>query len=250
MRTILWITGASSGIGAALAATRPDPDATTFDLSRSGGNDDTIHVAVDLSTEEGWRVAADHFVEQLSAGDVERAVLVHNAGTLDPMGFAGRVDHDAYVRNVVLNSAAPQVLGNAFLTALQAHPAGSAAIAILSSGAASKPYEGWSSYCAGKAAVDHWVRTVGAEQERAETPAKVVAVAPGVVATPMQAQIRQQDPADFPARDKFVGLHEREELVDPEDAARGIWSVLARDDIATGAVVDLRTLEPPADRAG
>ena len=32
-------------------------------------------------------------------------------------------------------------------------------------GAAGNVYEGWTSYGAGKAAVDQWVRTAGAEQE-------------------------------------------------------------------------------------
>ena len=243
--TFVWISGASGGIGAALAAANPFDGAITFDLSRSGGSPHATHVPADLSDPAAWEAVAAHFADTLRGVEVDRAVFVHNAGTLDPMGFSGTVDQAAYTRNVMLNSASPQVLGNAFLTALSgAASVKDAAIAITSSGAASKPYEGWSSYCGGKAAVDHWVRTVGAEQARADNPVKVVAVAPGVVATDMQAFIRDTDEADFPAKEKFVGLHERGELVDPDDAAKGFWSVITRDDIPTGAVVDLRKLDP------
>ena len=241
--TLVWITGASGGIGAALADTVPFTDARTFDISRSGGSPHAEHVPADLADPAAWPVVAAHLEEVLAGFGGTRAVFVHNAGTLDPMGFVGQVDSAAYTRNVLLNAAAPQVLGQAFLAALRAAPSVTeAALLLLSSGAATKPYEGWSSYCGGKAAVDHWVRTVGAEQARGERPVKVVAVAPGVVGTGMQEYIRDQDEAAFPARQKFVDLFEQGGLVEPSDAARGIWSLLDRDDIPTGSVVDLRKL--------
>lgn len=239
-RAVVWITGASSGIGAALASTVPFEDADVFDVSRSGGGPGTTHVPADLSDTGGWRAVRDHLTTTLDAFAGELAVFVHNAGTLEPMGIVGTVDQGAYERQVLLNAAAPQVLGNAFLTAVRGRGL-DAHLLMLSSGAASKPYEGWSAYCAGKAAVDHWVRTVGAEQHRTGGGCRVVAVAPGVVETPMQARIRSTDEADFPARDKFVELHERGELRDPVDAARGIWSLLGRE-LDNGAVVDLRSL--------
>jgi benzil reductase ((S)-benzoin forming) len=68
-----------------------------------------------------------------------------------------------------------------------------------------------------------------------------VAVAPGVVATPMQEQIREMSEEAFPAVEKFRGLHRDGALVDPHDAARGLWSLLDRD-LENGAVVDLRKL--------
>lgn len=242
---LVWISGASGGIGAALAASVPFEGAHTFDLSRSGGAPGTEHVPADLSDPAAWAAVAAHFDAVLGDTEAETAVFVHNAGTLDPMGFAGRVDQAAYTRNVLLNSAAPQVLGNAFLAAVGRAPSvTSASLVLLSSGAASKPYEGWSSYCGAKAGVDHWVRTVGAEQASTDNPVKVVAVAPGVVGTGMQEYIRAQDEAVFPAKEKFVGLYERGELVDPADAATGIWSVVQREDIETGAVIDLRKLSP------
>lgn len=236
---LVWISGASRGIGAALAASVPFTDAHTYDLSRSGGSPHAEHVPADLADPSAWQAVEAHFRAVLGGFEGDRAIFVHNAGTLHPMGFAGRVNSAAYATNVLLNSAAPQVLGHAFLAAVGERGV-PADLVLLTSGAASSVYEGWSSYCAGKAAVDHWVRNVGAEQARLEVGARVLALAPGVVATAMQEQIRATDPEDFPAVDKFIGLHERGELRDPADAARDIWEVVGDHTVTTGTVLDLR----------
>jgi len=244
MTSLVWISGASSGIGAALAATVPWRDATVVDISRSGGTPGTEHLPADLADPDAWSLVEAHFLARLARADAGRAVFVHNAGTLDPMGPAGAVDSRAYAANVLLNAAAPQVLGHAFLRAVADFP-GEAQLYLLTSGAATKPYPGWSSYCGAKAGVDHWVRTVGEEQRAraaAGLPAcRVVAVAPGVVATPMQEQVRATDPSLFPAVTRFRSLHDAGELRDPADAARQLWSLADRD-LDHGAVVDLRTL--------
>ena len=110
---------------------------------------------------------------------------------------------------------------------------------MISSGAATGAYPGWSGYCAGKAAVDQWVRTAGLEQARAKNGCKILAVAPGVVETAMQQEIRATPAADFPDVAKFVALHEGGELRRPEAVAPEIWALLGRD-LENGAVVDLR----------
>lgn len=238
-RTLVWISGASGGIGRALFETLPWNDARVIDISRSGA-DGLEHVAADLSSPSGWQAAAESFAKELDGFDGERAVFVHCAATLEPIGFAGEVDGAGYADQVVLNSAAPQALGDAFVREVAVRDLESHLV-MLTSGAATSVYPGWSAYCAGKAAVEHWVRTVGAERARRGDRCRVIAVAPGTVATPMQEKIRETDPHDFPDIDKFVGKYERGELRDPQDAARGIWEVLGRD-LDNGAVVDLRDL--------
>lgn len=237
--TLVWISGASGGIGRALVDMLPWDDARVIDISRSGA-EGLEHVPADLSSRSGWQAAAESFAKELDGFDGERAVFVHCAATLQPIGFAGEVDDAAYTDQVVLNSAAPQALGDAFVRAV----AGSdveAHLVMLTSGAATSVYPGWSAYCAGKAAVEHWVRTVGAERAQRGDHCRVIAVAPGTVATSMQERIRETDREDFPNVDKFIKKYEQGELRDPRDAARGIWEVLGRD-LDNGAVVDLRDL--------
>jgi benzil reductase ((S)-benzoin forming) len=169
-------------------------------------------------------------------------VCFHNAGTLDPIGFAGEVDAAAYAHNVLLNSAAPQILGDAFLRAAN-RSAVRGTWVVISSGAAHKVYEGWSSYCAGKAAVEHWVRTAGAEQAR-RGGCRVLSVRPGVIDTAMQDRIRATDARDFPEVARFVERHRSGGLRSAADVARDLWALLERGP-KNGSVLGDTDLRPP-----
>ncbi len=148
------------------------------------------------------------------------------------------MDAAAYRTNVLLNSAAPQVLGDAFLRAA-GRTAARCDLAMIGSGAAVNPYAGWSSYGAAKAAAAQWVRTAGLEQEQRGSGNRVVWIAPGVVATDMQAEIRSMDVDRFPKVARFRDLLEDGSLSTPDEAADAIWAVLdGRFD--NGAVLDVR----------
>jgi NAD(P)-dependent dehydrogenase (short-subunit alcohol dehydrogenase family) len=218
----------------------PFDEARTIDISRSGGAG-CEHFAADLADPADWLRVAELFDREIRDFGGERVIFVHCAGTLEPMGYAGEVDAGEYTRNVLLNSAAPQVLGDAFLRAVGGGST-NAWLIFISSGAAHNVYEGWTSYGAGKAAVDQWVRTAGAEQERRGGRCRVLSVAPGVVATGMQAQIRAMPTSAFPDVDKFVALHEAGELREPVVVARELWDLIGHGH-PNGAVLDLRDPE-------
>lgn len=236
---LVWISGASSGIGAALAATVPWPESRVIDISR-GGAPGLEHLAADLADPSSWDAVAASFTREMADFRGERAVFVHAAGTLDPIGFAAEVDAAAYRHNVVLNSAAPQVLGQAFLAAASGRH-GRRHLVLLTSGAAKSLYPGWSSYGASKAAVDQWVRTVGAEQD-VRGGVHVMAVAPGTVDTAMQRRIREAPEESFPQRQRFVDLYRSGGLTDPVEVAARVWGLLDTG-IDNGAVLDLRNLD-------
>lgn len=240
---LIWISGASSGIGQALTRTVPWSSSRVIGINRTPA-DGTEHLEADLSDPASWPAVGESFRRELAGFGGERVVFVHAAGTLDPMGFAADADPERYSRNVVLNSASAQALGQMFVAA--ARDVGCRRhLVMLSSGAARSLYPGWSSYGAAKAAVDQWVRIVGAEQSL-RGGVEVVSIAPGTVDTPMQAVLRQTPEHDFPSRQKFVDLHAAGKLTDPEDVALDIWGLLdgALDSGAldNGAVVDLRDL--------
>jgi benzil reductase ((S)-benzoin forming) len=238
MDTLVIVTGGSAGLGRALLAAAP-PDADRLDISRSGTDlPDVHHLAADLADPASWSVVGERLATLVTRRAWQRITLLHSAGTLEPIGFAGEVDAAAYTRNVLLNSAAGQVLGHRFLAAVRDLDA-RRQLVLISSGAARSAYPGWSAYGAGKAATDQWVRAVGAEQaERGG--ALVLSVAPGVVATGMQELIRDTDPRDFPEVDRFHDLHARGQLVEPDVAADALWALLDDPGVTTGEVVDLR----------
>jgi len=235
---LVFITGASSGIGLALARGVPFAGARVLDISRRGAPG-VEHFAADLSDPTSWPEVAALFEREIKGFAGERVVLVHSAGTIDPIGFAGEVDAESYARQVLLNSAAPQVLGDAFLRAA-AGTESPCTLLFIGSGAASSVYEGWSAYGAGKAAVDQWVRNVGAEQKRRGGRCRVLSVAPGVIETAMQEQIRAMTEDAFPAVERFRELHRAGALRDPDATARDLWNLVTGDTFPNGAVIDLR----------
>lgn len=240
MTTLIWITGASSGLGAALARTCPFPDAHIIDISRSGGTPGTEHLPADLADPAAWSAVGAHLHAVLGNFDGRRAAFIHCAGTLSPIGFAGEVDSTAYRNQILLDAAAPLVLGHDFLSALrQARSVEEADLVLISSGAAATVYPGWSGYGAAKAAVDQWARIAGEEQAIRQTPCRVWAVAPGVLDTGMQGLIRDSDPENFPMIDKFRSLHRDSGLTDPDAAAATLWSRLQAG-VSSGDVTDLR----------
>ena len=234
---LVFVSGASSGIGLALARAVPWPDARVVDVSRRGAPG-LEHFRADLTDPSSWRAVAELFAREIKGFSGDDVVFVHSAGTLTPIGFAGEVEPTAYAQQVLLNSAAPQVLGDAFLRAARETRA-RCTLLVISSGAARNVYEGWSAYCAGKAAVDQWVRTVGAEQRRRGGRVRVVAVAPGVVESAMQQEIRATSERDFPEAPRFRALHRDGELRDASEVATELWALI-RGDVESGAVIDLR----------
>ena len=128
--TVVWISGASSGIGAALAASVPYPDARVIGMNRRRGAHGE-HLGADLSNPAAWPDVAAHFTDVLGRGDVASAVFLHFAGVAPPVGPVAGADAGEYTAAVLLNAASGQVLGQAFLQACRRTSTESDARAVL-----------------------------------------------------------------------------------------------------------------------
>lgn len=241
------ITGASSGIGAQLAAQAAEAGHAVATVSRRPGPGD--HLAADLSDPAAWNVVSEWMDVLIASQPWERVVFIHNAGSLDPAGFAGEVDSDAYVRNIMLNSASPQVLGDRFIAAVERSGV-QAQFQLISSGAGKRPFLGWSSYCAGKAAGDMWVRSAGIERTERGSKVLLTSVGPGIVDTDMQAHIRSQNGTSFPMVEQFQEFHAEGKLASPADVAKTLLALAACNEgdsigdviIENGIVTDVASL--------
>jgi len=251
---LVIVTGGSRGIGAALLRQWPAEGpvrrmvvargAPTEDVlpPQAGDHPDVVVERLDLADPATWEVLAQRLHEQLSDQRWDRIAFVHAAATLTPIGFVGDVDGAAYAIAAILDAAAPMAVGEAFMRALAStdHAGADVVLVQISSGAATKAMPGWSAYCAGKAAVDQWVRVVGAEATQRGTGVRVLAIAPGVVATAMQDEIRDASPADFPGVDRFIDLHATDQLADADEVARKLWALALDPATPTGSVLDIR----------
>lgn len=236
MNRLVFVTGASAGIGAGIVRAARGAGASVASVSRREGPG--IFHSADLSDPTSWSTVVDWMEQTVASSAADWIGFAHCAATLAPIGPAADVDLEAYARNVLLNSAAPQVLGAGFLGFMKRRNLGGSLLHI-SSGAATTAYPGWTSYGAAKAAVAQWTRTAGLESTGH---VKVMCVAPGVVATAMQALIRSTAPERFPKVERFRDLRDEGKLADPDDVGARLWDVMCADHIESGAVLDLRNL--------
>jgi benzil reductase ((S)-benzoin forming) len=228
---VVWISGASSGIGAALAASVPHPDARLIGIGRrapAAGE----HLAADLSDPAAWPQVASHFADVLASGDVGSAVFVHMSGVGEPAGPVVDGDLGAYTAAVLLNSASGQVLGKAFLEACRSAGA-RPTLVLCSSPAAAAPAYGASHYGAGKSALQYWASAVATEVDGW---GKVFSVVPFAVDTPMVRATIALPAGAMPIADKLRAAAQRGELATAEATASQIWS-LVLDDTTLGSAV-------------
>ena len=178
------ITGASKGIGAATARVLAGLGARVVLAARSGDAltalaEETGGIAVPCDVSDFAQVQA--LIEQ--AGDVD--VLVNNAGLIDPIARIADSDPAAWGQVVDVNVKGVYHGLRAVLPGMIAR--GSGTVINISSGAATSALEGWSHYCATKAAVLSLNRV--ADKEVHSTGVRVMGLSPGTVATDMQREI-------------------------------------------------------------
>jgi benzil reductase ((S)-benzoin forming) len=172
-------------------------------------------------------------------GGAHLALLINNAGTVQPIGPCSTQQPADVGRAIILNVAAPLMLTSAFATASADVP--DRRVAHVSSGAARNAYAGWSVYCATKAALDHHARGVALDAEHAM---RIGSIAPGVVDTDMQAEIRNVDQAHFPSRERFVEMKRGGQLATAEQVAATFVDYLLSEGYGQTPIVDLRSLPP------
>jgi short-subunit dehydrogenase len=226
--SVVWITGATSGIGEALAQQCPWPDTKIFSVSRREHPDlETVHL--ELSDPNTWAGVGRHLTEVLATFRGRRALFVHNA--LYPLGhrFVGEGDDDFAMPEITANVASPLVLGDMFIRAAQ--PAVDAGVDVglvqMSSASARLPYPGMAVYCAAKASMEQWVRSVREERALRGRGPWIVAVRPGFVDTPSNRRAAQLPLDQHPAVPGIVeAVRTGEHMLSAEECATAIWGAL------------------------
>ena len=97
-------------------------------------------------------------------------------------------------------------------------------------------------YCATKAGLDHFTRCLALDEALQPHPASVVSLAPGVIDTDMQTELRSAKGAGFPDQAVFQQMKQSGALSSPEDAAQRVLNYLNRPDFGSQPVADVRDI--------
>jgi len=134
---------------------------------------------------------------------------------------------------------APLLLAGCSLRATRDWP-GQRRVLNISSGLGRRGMAGQAVYCALKAGLDNASRAMALDEAQRPNGARVVSLAPGVIDTDMQVQLRTASPEGFPDQHVFVGMKTGGQLVSPADAAARVLAFLAREDYGSNPVADIR----------
>jgi NAD(P)-dependent dehydrogenase (short-subunit alcohol dehydrogenase family) len=188
------VTGASRGIGAAAAEAMAAEGAALLLLARSSDGITTLATRLRKTGAQAEAMTCDvsEFTQVQAA--VARAheafgridALINNAGVIAPIGPMAAADPRAWAHATDINFKGVFYGIRAVLPQMRAQ--GSGTIVNLGSGAAHNPLEGWSHYCAAKAATEMLTRCTHLENRGRGI--RVFSLSPGTVATDMQRAIR------------------------------------------------------------
>ena len=188
------VTGASKGIGEAAARYLAGLGAHVFLAARSADAIERIATEIEadggmaqaVPTDVADNAAVAKLVKAATDATGRLDLLVNNAGLIDPIARIMDSDPDAWGGIIDVNVKGVYHGLRHAMPVMAAQGGGT--IVNISSGAANSFLEGWSHYCASKAAV---LRLTGvAHKEAHDKGIRVVGLSPGTVATEMQEQIR------------------------------------------------------------
>ena len=243
------LTGHSRGMGRALAEQLLAPGHRLLGISRqeAPGLDalareqgaELEEWQADLA--EGAAVARrlGHWLAALDGSAFQTVTLINNAGLIPAIVPLAQSEPEDLARALRVDLETPMQLCATFLRATEAWP-GARRVLNISSGLGRRAMASQSAYCAAKAGMDHFTRCLALDEAQRPHGARVCSLAPGVIATDMQVQLRSANPADFPDRANFESLHREGRLSTPEDAARRLLAYLARPDFGQNPVADVR----------
>jgi len=221
---VALITGASRGIGAAIARRFAAEGATLVLVARTEGGleetDDAVRAQGGKATLVPLDLCDFDAIDRLGAAIHERFgrldVLVGNAATLGGLRPLGHYTPDLWEHTLALNVTANWRLIRSMDALLRAGDAGRAI--FVTSGITREPTAYWGAYATSKAALEAMVLTYAAETLR--TNLRVNLVDPGVVRTRMRAEAMPgADPETLPPPDAITDVFV--ELADPACSRHG-----------------------------
>ncbi|MEB2786442.1 SDR family NAD(P)-dependent oxidoreductase [Algoriphagus persicinus] len=242
-KSLLILTGHSKGLGRAILDIFLEKDEydiiaisrTKLELNHPRLNE----ISIDFGELE---VLENQLSELFPQGEFTEIILINNAGWIGEIKPVGSLQVKEMRTHVNINLLSPMYMTNAFVSAYKNSKARKI-ICNISSGAASKPVEGWAEYCSTKAAIAMF--TMVAAKENTDSLFRFFSVAPGIIDTQMQEEIRQADGLDFPQIERFKSYKDSGDLSTPEAVAAKICYLLENENEFQEVIQDVRDFDLP-----
>jgi NAD(P)-dependent dehydrogenase (short-subunit alcohol dehydrogenase family) len=238
------LTGASRGLGLAMAQQLlAEGDQRLLTISRrphAGLQGPALEQwAMDLADAMPVAQRLEAWMDALPPGSVASLTLIHNAALLSKMAALSEIDAAGLREALRVGLEAPLLLSSAFLRA-GARLRLPMKLLGISSGLGRSAMQGSASYCAVKAGLDHLFRALALDEAAKPQGSKVCSLAPGVIDTDMQVQLRSSPPEQFTQAARFRALKEEGRLDSPAEAAAKVLAYLRRGDFGSKPVADVR----------
>lgn len=163
---------------------------------------------------------------RLSARGTDEIVAISNAAVVGPVGPVDAADPIRVESHLDTNVVSAVLFARAFVAAFQQHDCPKTFVNV-SSGAATHGQAGLSLYCASKAAMENFVRSLALEQSARSRPIVAVNVNPGTMDTLMQAEVRTANVEDLPDRERYAALEREGRLGQPPVVAARIADLVS-----------------------
>jgi benzil reductase ((S)-benzoin forming) len=248
-RHLTIITGASRGMGLAMAEQLLDAGHDLLCIARNSNDALGLRASTrglrceqwpqDLTRSETAAAKLEAWLAGSDAGAFASVTLINNAGLVPKIAPLAAVPLSGLADALRVGLEAPMLLTSAFLRATQNWKA-TRKVLNISSGLSRRAMASQAAYCAAKAGMDHFTRCLALEEADMPNGAKVCSLAPGVIDTDMQIQLRSADASQFPDIGNFIGMKKNGSLSTPADAAARVLAFLARPDFGSKPVADVR----------
>jgi benzil reductase ((S)-benzoin forming) len=225
------ISGGSKGLGEKLCEQYLAQDFEVIEFSRTAPH--AYSVAIDLALSNDVNQIVSEALKPLAKREWQEIVVISNAGMLTPVGPTSKKDIESVIANLNTNFVSSIVFMTEVLRHFQQHT-GKKTMASISSGAAVGERAGWSLYCAAKAGLEHFIRSVAKEQDVESQPFKMTNIDPGLIDTGMQSEIRLSSLEDFPSLEQFKQRKETGLLVPPAKVAEAIVRIIEASNMSNG----------------
>jgi len=230
------ITGASRGLGEAIAKKLLGKNSHVYCLSRTINNNlislskennfNLTYVPCDLSLPINSNHKLQGILDEIPPLSIQSITLINNAATIEPIRHIDNCSLQEITDTFNVNLLTPVTFTSTFIRKFKDLPAKKKVINISSTGS-KKSYDGLSCYISSKAGLSQFTKVVAEEQKDQPYPVETMLVEPGSMDTEMQKKISSTPEKHCSWVERFREIRKRGLLGSVETTAEHVFRLVS-----------------------